>query len=148
MCTGMRLVCVGGGPAGLVSAIALKRADRSHAITVFERKPCAADEGWGVTVGEDMMTTLRDTAPEIADRIAAIAAPWAGQRLYVRDERAEREGCGYAVGRPHLVRILADYVRTLGVEVHFGELAHPAEVDDLLRNRDSLEAILAGSYWT
>jgi aminoglycoside phosphotransferase (APT) family kinase protein len=33
-------------------------------------------------------------------------------------------------------------------QVHFGELARPDEVDDLLRNRDSLEAILAGTYWS
>jgi aminoglycoside phosphotransferase (APT) family kinase protein len=33
-------------------------------------------------------------------------------------------------------------------QVHFGELARPGDVDDLLHNRDSLEAILAGSYWS
>ena len=33
-------------------------------------------------------------------------------------------------------------------QIHFGEMAPVAEVDELLRNRDGLEAMLAGTYWT
>jgi aminoglycoside phosphotransferase (APT) family kinase protein len=32
--------------------------------------------------------------------------------------------------------------------VHFGDAALPGEVDEFLHNRDSLEAILAGTYWS
>jgi len=33
----MRIVCAGGGPAGLYFAIQMKRRDPSHGITVIER---------------------------------------------------------------------------------------------------------------
>jgi 2-polyprenyl-6-methoxyphenol hydroxylase-like FAD-dependent oxidoreductase len=117
----MRLVCVGGGPAGLVTAVSLKRADPRHAVTVLERKPVDTEHGWGLTVSEEMLAALRETDPEIADSIAAGSAPWAGQELFIRGERAERHGDGYAIGRPELVRILTDRARALGVDIRFGE---------------------------
>jgi hypothetical protein len=32
--------------------------------------------------------------------------------------------------------------------VHFGEIEMPADVDDLIMNREPLERMLAGAYWT
>jgi aminoglycoside phosphotransferase (APT) family kinase protein len=40
------------------------------------------------------------------------------------------------------------FVRTGLRQVHFGEEQMPAEVDDFIRNRESLERMLAGTYWT
>ncbi len=39
------------------------------------------------------------------------------------------------------------FLRTGARSVHFGEVEAPAEVDDLLHNREPLERMLAGSYW-
>ena len=41
----MRIVCLGGGPAGLYFAILMKKANPSHDITVIERN--AADNTFG-----------------------------------------------------------------------------------------------------
>ncbi len=40
------------------------------------------------------------------------------------------------------------FLRTGARSVHFGEAEMPATVDDLVMNRDQLDAMLAGQYWT
>jgi len=40
------------------------------------------------------------------------------------------------------------FLRTGARSVHFGELEPPDQVDDLLHNREGLERMLAGEYWT
>ena len=40
------------------------------------------------------------------------------------------------------------FLRTGARSVHFGEQEPPAEVDDLLHNREPLERMLVGEYWT
>jgi aminoglycoside phosphotransferase (APT) family kinase protein len=40
------------------------------------------------------------------------------------------------------------FLRTGARSVHFGETPMPPSVDDLVMNREPLEAMLAGSYWT
>ncbi|HEY7072926.1 MAG TPA: phosphotransferase family protein [Acidimicrobiales bacterium] len=40
------------------------------------------------------------------------------------------------------------FLRTGARSVHFGELEPPDQVDDLLHNREGVERMLAGEYWT
>ncbi len=40
------------------------------------------------------------------------------------------------------------FVRTTRRSVHFGEQQMPDDLDDVIVNRDGLEAMLAGTYWT
>jgi aminoglycoside phosphotransferase (APT) family kinase protein len=40
------------------------------------------------------------------------------------------------------------FLRTGHRQVHFGEIEMPADVDDLIMNREPLERMLAGAYWT
>lgn len=40
------------------------------------------------------------------------------------------------------------FLRTGARSVHFGEIEPPATVDDLIMNRDALERMLAGTYWS
>jgi 2-polyprenyl-6-methoxyphenol hydroxylase-like FAD-dependent oxidoreductase len=47
----MRIVCVGGGPAGLYLAILMKLRGRDHDLTVFERSPRGSTYGWGWCIG-------------------------------------------------------------------------------------------------
>jgi 2-polyprenyl-6-methoxyphenol hydroxylase-like FAD-dependent oxidoreductase len=42
----VRIVCAGGGPAGLYLAILLKLGDRDHDVTVVERNPAGRTYGW------------------------------------------------------------------------------------------------------
>ena len=40
------------------------------------------------------------------------------------------------------------FLRTGARSVHFGEIERPASPDDLIMNRDPLERMLAGTYWS
>ncbi|MGH9249098.1 MAG: phosphotransferase family protein, partial [Acidimicrobiales bacterium] len=40
------------------------------------------------------------------------------------------------------------FLRTGHRQVHFGEADEPDDVDDLVMNREPLERMLAGSYWS
>ncbi len=59
----MKVVCVGGGPAGLYLAIPLKRQDPSHDVTVHERNPEGRTYGWGVTYWRGLLDKLGPTTP-------------------------------------------------------------------------------------
>ena len=48
----MRIVCVGGGQAGLYFALLMKLHDPGHDITVFERSTAVLDRGLGRRVLE------------------------------------------------------------------------------------------------
>lgn len=43
----MRIACLGGGPAGLYFAIAMKLRNPAHEIAVFERNRAGDTFGWG-----------------------------------------------------------------------------------------------------
>ena len=62
----MRIVCVGGGPAGLYFAILAKLANRDNDITLIERNPAGVTYGWGVVFWEDLLQDLYRNDPESA----------------------------------------------------------------------------------
>ena len=59
----MKIVCIGGGPAGLYFAISMKLRDPGHDITVIERNPPNATFGWGVVFSDQTMENLRANDP-------------------------------------------------------------------------------------
>jgi 2-polyprenyl-6-methoxyphenol hydroxylase-like FAD-dependent oxidoreductase len=116
----MRIVCVGGGPAGLFFAILMKERDRNHEITVLERYPAGVTYGWGVVFWDDLLDQLYSSHPATAREISANAFRWRGQMLAVdgRDP-VHLEGRGYGIGRQRLLDLLLKRARSLGVDVRF-----------------------------
>ena len=49
----MKIACLGGGPAGLYSAISIKLRDAAHNVTVFERNRPDDTFGWGVVFSNE-----------------------------------------------------------------------------------------------
>lgn len=120
----MKIVCVGGGPAGLYFAISAKLRDAGHQITVLERDPPMTTYGWGVVYWDAMLDMLHRNDPVSAREISARSVLWQDQQVRVRG--AEREGTaffggyGYSMGRATLLNLLARRAMELGVEVHYG----------------------------
>ena len=116
----MKIVCVGGGPAGLYFAISAKLRNRNHDITVVERNPAGVTYGWGVTFSHPLLDSLYRNDPESARRIFNNPGSWSNQEVHVRDtRRAHLGGYGFAIGRKHLLDILVERAMDLGVDVQF-----------------------------
>ncbi len=54
----MRILCIGGGPAGLYLALLAKRADPRHEIVVVERNRPYDTFGWGVVFSDQTLANL------------------------------------------------------------------------------------------
>ncbi|WP_163999764.1 FAD-dependent monooxygenase [Pyxidicoccus caerfyrddinensis] len=130
----MRIVCVGGGPAGLYFAILAKLANRGHDITLLERNPAGVTYGWGVVFWEDLLESLYRSDPESAREIAEAAVRWDQQEVHIRGQTALHiGGYGFSIGRDRLLEILTRRAVSLGVDIQFqrelGDVSELADAD-------------------
>jgi 2-polyprenyl-6-methoxyphenol hydroxylase-like FAD-dependent oxidoreductase len=59
----MKVLCLGGGPAGLYFAISMKLRDPSHQVTVLERNRANDTFGWGVVLSDDALGRMQKNDP-------------------------------------------------------------------------------------
>ena len=71
-----RIVCLGGGPAGLYSAILFKKALPRARVEVIERNRPDDTFGWGVVFSDQTMAGFRAADPESHDAITADFHHW------------------------------------------------------------------------
>jgi 2-polyprenyl-6-methoxyphenol hydroxylase-like FAD-dependent oxidoreductase len=122
----MKIVCIGGGPAGLYFAISAKLRDAGHDITVIERDPPGATYGWGVVYWDDLLNILFRNDRDSARTIRSESVLWQEQRVILRGEHtAYLPGYGFSVGRATLLDVLDRRARELGIKVE-----HRREIDD------------------
>ena len=62
----MKIVCIGGGPAGLYFGLLMKMQDPAHDITVVERNKPYDTFGWGVVFSDATMENMRQWDPATA----------------------------------------------------------------------------------
>ena len=116
----MRIACVGGGPAGLYFAIAMKRRRRDHEIVVVERNRPYDTFGWGVVLSDETLANLKSSDPESADAIRQSFVYWDDIAVFYRGSVTRSSGHGFCgIGRKRLLNILQDRARELGVTLQF-----------------------------
>ena len=129
----MKVVSIGGGPAGLYLAILLKKADPSHRITVLERNRPDDTFGFGVVFSDATLDNLQEADPESYARIVNAFYRWDDIDIHYRDEVLTSTGHGFAgFARTALLSILEDRCRELHVDIR-----HEIEVDSLEQFSDA-----------
>ena len=134
----MRIVCVGGGPAGLYFAILAKLADRGRQITVVERNRAGDTFGWGVVFSDQTQANLREADEPSWRAITGTFAHWDDIEVHFRGEVVRSTGHGFCgIGRKRLLQILQARATELGVELVF---EREVESLDGLRDADLVVA--------
>ncbi len=116
----MRVLCIGGGPAGLYFGLLMKRQDPRHEVVVVERNRPYDTFGWGVVFSDATMDNLREADPESAREIDAAFNHWDDIDIHFRGRTMRSSGHGFiGIGRKRLLNILQARCEALGVELVF-----------------------------
>ena len=116
----MRIVCIGGGAAGLYFSILMKLADRRHDITVFERNRPDDTFGFGVVFSDATLDNLRDADPDTHRDILASFRHWDDIDIHYRGELIVSGGHGMCgIHRRRLLDILQRRAVGLGVRIEY-----------------------------
>ena len=115
-----RIVCLGGGPAGLYTAILLRKALPSVRIEVYERNRPDDTFGWGVVFSDQTMGNFAAADPETHSAILASFHHWDDIAIHFGGQRLVSGGHGFAgISRRRLLNLLQERARELGVHQSF-----------------------------
>jgi anthraniloyl-CoA monooxygenase len=116
----VKVLCLGGGPAGLYFAISMKLRDPSHQVTVLERNRANDTFGWGVVLSDDSLGKLEENDPVSAKAIRERFAYWDDIAVVHGGVRTVSGGHGFAgIGRKTMLILLQARARELGVDLRF-----------------------------
>lgn len=116
----MKIVCIGGGPAGLYFAISMKLRDPAHEITIVERNRPDDTFGWGVVLSDQTLENLRANDPVSAAAIGENFHYWDEIEVHYQGAVERSGGHGFCgIGRMKLLNILQARAAELGVEIRY-----------------------------
>ena len=116
----MRIVCIGGGAAGLYFALLMKRQHPAHHVTVVERNRPFDTFGWGVVFSDQTMQSMRQWDPQTAETIEDAFNHWDDIELIFKGRKQRTTGHGFVgIGRKKMLNILQERCIELGVELVF-----------------------------
>jgi anthraniloyl-CoA monooxygenase len=146
----MRIVCIGGGPAGLYFGILMKMLDPTHRISVVERNRPYDTFGFGVVFSDATMDNMRKWDPVTADTIEQAFNHWDDIEVLIKGRRMRTSGHGFVgIGRKKLLNILQARAEELGVELVF-ETDVDSDLDfpdaDLIVAADGVNSKIRNKY--
>lgn len=116
----MRVLCIGGGPAGLYFGLLMKLQDPSHEVVVVERNRPYDTFGWGVVFSDATLENLKHADPVSAAEINAAFNHWDDIDIHIRGRTIRSGGHGFiGIGRKRLLNILQARCEALGVKLVF-----------------------------
>jgi anthraniloyl-CoA monooxygenase len=127
-----RIVCLGGGPAGLYSAILFKKALPDAKVEVYERNRPDDTFGWGVVFSDKTMAGFRDVDRPSHDAIVDSFYHWDDVEVNFRGQRIRSGGHGFCgIARKRLLNVFQERAAALGVQQSFQhEVGAAAEFAD------------------
>ncbi len=149
----MKILCLGGGPAGLYFAISMKLRDPAHQITVMERNRANDTFGWGVVLSDDALGRMARNDPVSTQSIRDHFAYWDDIAVVQGGVRTVSGGHGFAgIGRKQMLIILQARARELGVdlrfETEFGRAEDYRRDYDLVVASDGINSAVRAEYQT
>jgi anthraniloyl-CoA monooxygenase len=146
----MKIVCIGGGPAGLYFALLMKQQNPAHDITVVERNRPYDTFGWGVVFSDATMDNMRRCDPVTADQVQQAFNHWDDIELRFQGEVIRSGGHGFVgIGRKKLLNLLQARCEALGVRLQF-ETDVDADTDfpdaDLIIASDGINSRIRSRY--
>ena len=131
----MKIDILGGGPAGLFSAILIKKSRPDARIRVYEQNRADDTFGFGIVLSDDTLNNIRAADEESYRAIAAEYAYWDDIYVYYKGTVEHSSGHGFSgLNRLAMLRILQRRAEALGVEVRY-ETRAPA-IDAAAREAD------------
>jgi len=116
----MKIVCIGGGPAGLYFALLMKQLGAHHDVSVVERNKPYDTFGWGVVFSDATMDNMREWDRDTADTIEQSFAHWDDIELQFKGRTIRSGGHGFVgIGRKKLLNILQARCEALDVKLVF-----------------------------
>ena len=116
----MKIVSIGGGPAGLYFSILMKKQDPSHDITIIERNRPYDTFGWGVVFSDETLGGFEVADKPTYDRITKEFAYWPDIDTHIHGECIRSTGHGFAgMSRKRLLNIFQERCEELGVKLVF-----------------------------
>ena len=116
----MKIVCIGGGPAGLYFGLLMKKLNPAHDITVVERNKPYDTFGWGVVFSDATMDNMRQWDDVTANEIQQAFNHWDDIELLFKGRTIRSGGHGFVgIGRKKLLNILQARCEQLNVKLVF-----------------------------
>src|SRR4249920_3907736 len=116
----MKIVCIGGGPAGLYFSILMKKADPRHDITLLERNRPDDTFGWGVVFSDATLGNFQQADPGSHAEIPRNFHHWDDIDVFFKGTKITSSGHGFCgIGRKKLLNILQARAAELGVKQVF-----------------------------
>jgi benzoate-CoA ligase family protein len=140
---------LGGGPAGLYTAILLRLRMPHIRVRITEQNPVGATFGFGVVFSDQALGFLASDDKETHDLITPHMERWRDMTLNHPDGRVTIDGVGFAsIGRLELIEILRKRAEGLGVEMRFSHVLTSLEdlKGDLVIGADGLNSLIRRSF--
>ena len=116
----MKIICIGGGPAGLYFALLMKKQDPANEITVIERNRPYDTFGWGVVFSDQTLGNLVNADEPTATAILQSFNHWDDIDVHFKGHTVTSGGHGFCgIGRKRLLNILQQRCEELGVRLVF-----------------------------
>jgi len=146
----MKVVSIGGGPAGLYFALLMKKADSAHDVRVVERNRPDDTFGFGVVFSDATLEHFAEADRETYDAIVESFAHWDDIDIHYQGQVLTSTGHGFSgLARQRLLDILRRRCLELGVRCEFErEVTDPeAWADaDLVVGADGVNSVVRARY--
>ncbi len=137
----MKIVCIGGGPAGLYFSLLMKKQNPTYEVAVYERNRPNDTFGWGVVFSDQTLANLASADPFSYADISEAFNHWDDIDVHFRGRTITSSGHGFiGIGRKRLLNILQERAQELGVKLIF---QHDVSDDETLALETGADLLIA-----